>query len=181
MKKGLIIKDKGGQFYLMAAIIIAAILLGFLTMSNYSTKSESISVQDVGDELKIESEKVLDFGAYSSYSGSQIKDLMGSFSGDYVNYMRNDKDSYFLYGDSSQITIAGYSLLDTTIEVDAGEGKIPLNMNGGEMTFHDINPASDHIVITIDESDYEFELKSGKNFYFILFEESGGQKYVAKN
>jgi hypothetical protein len=173
--------NKRGQFYLIAAIIIAAILMGFITMSNYSTKWESISVQDMGEELKIESEKVLDFGTYNAYSQNQMKDLMGNFSENYTNYVRNDKDSYFLYGDSSQITIAGYSQSDKIIKADAGAGQVLLSMKGGKITFHDINPASAKIILIIDETDYEFELKSGENFYFILFEESGGQKYVAKN
>ena len=101
-KRGWLIKGKTAQFYLIAAIIISVVILGLVTMSNYSRRQESIRTENIGEELNIESEKVLDFGTYNGYSESQMQDLMENFSGNYINYVQEGVDFYFLFGKQQQ-------------------------------------------------------------------------------
>ena len=174
-------RDKRGQFYLIAAIIISVIILGLMTMSNYSRRQESIKTETIGEELKIESEKVLDFGTYHGYSESQIGDLMKNFSRDYINYVQQGVDFYFLFGNSNKVTFVGYSQLDVTIYVNVGSGKSAINLNNREIVSQEFTPTSDNITITIEETDYDFELKKGQNFYFVVSQDIEGEKHVVKN
>jgi len=58
-------RQKRGQFYLIAALIIIAVIIGFAGISNYIQKKEVIKLYDLGEELGIESQNVLDFGTYN--------------------------------------------------------------------------------------------------------------------
>ena len=37
------------------------------------------------------------------------------------------------------------------------------------------------IIVTIEEIEYTFKLKLGENFYFVIFQEIGGEQYVITN
>src|SRR3972149_7820512 len=174
MKRG----DKRGQFYLVAAIIISVIVIGFVSMSNYSRRQETTNIQNVGRELSIESEKVLD---YATYGGHDEKQTMKNFTERYITYLGADKDSYFLFGNTAQITVVGYAQSDKTIYVNTSSGQITVDLNIGQISSQDFNPPPNNVTLTIDGEDYEFGLKSGENFYFIMFEETGGEKHVIRN
>jgi len=96
MKRG----NKKGQFYLIAAIIISLVIIGFANLKNYSTRQSTITISNFGEELQIESENVLDFGTYNGYSSSSMQELMKNLSADYINYVRDGEESYFLFGDN---------------------------------------------------------------------------------
>jgi hypothetical protein len=177
MKRG----EKRGQFYLIAAIIISVILIGFMAISNYLIKPGTVSLEDTRDELSIESEKVLDYGTYNSFSEGNMKELMENFSEDYINHVQQGKDSYFIFGSTGQIELVGYSQEDNVIYIDAGEGQTPVEMNAGEIASHDFNPTQENVSVQLNGSNYEFELKQGQNFYFIISEEIGGEEHVATN
>lgn len=172
---------KRGQFYLIAAIILSLLILGFISMTNYSQRQTSITVSDFGKELNIESKNVLDFGTYSGYSQTQMHEFMKNFSTDYINNVRDEKESYFIFGDGSLITVVGYSEKTKTIFVGVGTGKNTMTINAQQISQQDFNPAASAITITIEGEDYSFALKSGKNFYFILFEEIGDEEYAVRN
>lgn len=177
MKRG----EKAGQFYLIAAIIISVILIGFVSMVNYSKRQESISLQNIGEELKIESENVFDFGTYKGYDESQMQGLAGDFIDDYINYNDDKKDSYFLFGNTNNIKVFGYSESDKIIYVDAGSGYVEMSITAGEISSHEFTPAGNDIIIKIDEKDYEFKLKSGENFYFVILDNIKGEEHVVRN
>ena len=180
MKRGLV-NDKTGQFYLVAAIIISVIIIGLVTFSNYSTSQESTSIQNVGEELKIESGKVLDFGTYNGYDDAQMQDLMEDFTSKYITYVQNGGDYYFLFGNSDKITVVGYSKTIGTIDVDTGFEKTSIDIPAAEITSQEFNTPSDNIIITVNGTDYLFELKKGENFYFIVSQSIGGETHVTRN
>jgi hypothetical protein len=173
---------KDGQFYLIAAIIISVIVIGVVGVSNYARGQETAkSIEDMGDELKIESEKVLDYGTYNRYSDAQIMDLMENFSENYINSVQGGIDFCFLFGTSSSIRIVAHFQSDTTIYLNTGAGESPISLTGGQTESEDFSPTSTNATITIQETDYSFELKEGKNFYFVVSQDIGGEKHVAKN
>ena len=173
--------EKKAQFYLIAAIIISVIILGLVTMSNYARSRESINIQEVGEELKIESEKVLDYGTYNGLTEDEILNLMETFSKYYINSTGNNGNYYFLFGNSSKVKLVGYSESGTTISIDTGTGKIPIEIDSGEILSEEFISPSDNIIISIDGTDYNFELKKGKNFYFVVSQNIGDEKNVARN
>mgnify|MGYP001600943155 FL=1 len=57
---------KRGQFYLLAAIVIIVLILGYAGVSNYINKRNATKVYDVKEELNIEGKDVLEFGVLRS-------------------------------------------------------------------------------------------------------------------
>ncbi len=145
--------DKSGQFYLLAAIIIIAFIIGFVAISNYSKKRTPVKVNDFGEELKIESEKVLD------YIAIQNQDELADFRTTYSDYAaENNIDIYFIMGKGGSIK--------------SYRGTIETN------THTEVPPL---IEMTVEDAVYSFDLKPGENFYFILIQEIEGEKHVFTN
>ncbi len=175
-------RGKKGQFYLLAAIVIIGVILGFAGISNYSKKKEDVKIYDIGDELGIESGEVLDFGTYNQYDESGMKNLLVDFNAMYTDYAGEGKNVYYVFGNKDKITIAGYSeLIAGTISVDYGSTSGPSVLIISEKGYitEEFNPKGNKIIVTIEGNEYEFELKQGENFYFVISQEIGGEKYIA--
>jgi hypothetical protein len=149
-------RGKRGQFYLLAAIIIITLIVGFVTLQNYSYGKTSVKLDDLKEELAIESQNVIDYGT-SSHDDWDIQ--LEQFIESYVNYAGAGKDLYFIFGDSGSLQVKAYQNLKL---VDA-----PLiTTEGGE------------IFITIDNIEYKFDLLDEENFYFIVSQEIEGEKHI---
>ncbi|MBA7693811.1 hypothetical protein ES703_102400 [subsurface metagenome] len=145
---------------MIAAIIIITIILGFVAVSNYSKRKSIIKLYDLGEELGIESENVLDFGTYNYYNESEMEALLNDFIESYAEYIEEGIEIYFIFGNSEKITIIGYRELEDvpSIDVYTDPGK--------------------EIIVTINGTEYKFKLKSGENFYFIISQEIEGEEYI---
>jgi len=154
-------KQKKGQFYLIAALVIISVIIGYAGISNYLEKKESIKLYDLGEELGIESENVLDFGIYNELNESEMDTLLKEFVGTYASYIEEGIEIYFIFGDAEKITIMGYRELEEvpSISVYAPTEK-------------------DKVIVTINGIEYVFKLKPGENFYFVISQEIGGEQYV---
>jgi hypothetical protein len=171
--------DQKGQFYLIAAIIIIGIMIGFAAVSNYAQKRGTIKLYDLGDELGIESANVLDYGTYSELNETQMQALLSSFVQNYCIYAGEGRNLYFIFGNEQKITIMGCQELTSEISLESGGNILII---GGEETFsEEFFPGSRLVVITINDVEYKFHLKSGENFYFIIYEEVGGEEHVVTN
>ena len=177
MKRRWLIKDKNGQFYLVSAIIISVLIIGIIAVSNFSRSSESTNLQEIGKELSIESEKVFDSAIYN---GVDTKQRMITFANDYINYVNKD-DSYFIFGDGAGITVTAYSDISKTITLGGVSGDDTMILTAGQIKSQDFTPNSNDLILTIDGKSYGFELKDGKNFYFLIFSDIGGEKHAVRN
>jgi hypothetical protein len=169
VKRGM---NKTGQFYLIAAIILAAIIIGIITVSNYSKKEMSFEVYDLKEELQIESENVIDYGIYNEFSQTEMHELLDNFVQIYIDSESNDKDLYFVFGNENNMTLKGFQKSNQTVRLNnAIITTSPGAFVGG------INPVGD-LKVLIAENTYDFKLESGENFYFIIFQKIGGDEYV---
>lgn len=149
--------NKKGQFYLIAAIIIAGILIAISYASNYSQKRVSYEAQEIAEELRIEAEYVLDYELNNPGAGI---DEFQDFSMEFSDYAR-DKDIYFILVDLNNGLQDAYKYTGAT-KVQSGE----LYVGSGEIQY------------TIDKGTYTFPLEEGKNFYYVIIDYKGGEKYV---
>jgi hypothetical protein len=149
-------KNKKGQFYLVATIIIIGLVISLSVMTNYSTKTDSYSIEKVAKELSIEGQKVLD---YDSLHSSDSK--FGDFSMKYSAYAGEDKDIYFIVVDESNGIEEAYKYTN-------GE---KVNLSGDLVV-------GQNIKFTLDSKEYNFKLEDGENFYFVLVYDKGGERYV---
>ena len=154
-------RQKRGQFYLIAALIIIALIIGYAGISNYIQKKESIKLYDLGEELGIESENVLDYGTYNEFNVSEMEELLTGFIASYAEYIERGIDISFIFGNPDKIIVITYEELEgvpsTDIIYPEGEKKVTVTING--------------IV-------YEFKLKEGENFYFVISQELEGEQHV---
>lgn len=152
------IKNKRGQFYLVATIIIVGLLVGLSVVVNYSIKSSSYGIEKITKELNIEGEKVLD---YEAVNPSTELDEFDDFSEKYSAYIGDDKDIYFIIVDEEENVKEAYKYTDGT-KVDLSSDLI----------------VDSSIKFNLNSRTYNFELEKGKNFYFVLVYEKGGESYV---
>lgn len=177
---------KKGQFYLAAALIIIVLILSFAGISNYIGKRENVKIYDLKEELGIESSQVLDHGVYNEFNDSQINNLLGNFTETYSNYVETGLDLYFVFGNSDQLVIAGFTDLVTgTISYNSGESSsssLTITKGVYNATFIDRPEKNEKIKVKVDKMDYEFDLNEfGQTFYFVISQKTkGGDIYVEK-
>lgn len=171
-------KNKRAQFYLIAAVIIVAVILGFVAIQNYVKKKPQVKIYDLGDELGFEGGKVLEHGTFNP--GDEKID---EFIEEYADYSQEQgRQIYFIYGNTEIITIATYE------EVVVGE--ISIVIGGGNPTHIEDNPeqvveeipvsGQSQVEVIIGGHPYEFELHPGENFYFVISHEIEGETYITQ-
>jgi hypothetical protein len=171
-------RDKEGQFYLLTTVLIIAMIGGFILISNYSQKRSDIGFDYIKEELSIESEKVIDYGINNN---KNIKVLLENFTKTYSTYSEAE-NLYFVFGDRETLVLSGYQKLSSgTITIDVGEGDQILTLNKGVYNSIELTNPQENIKVTVNEIKYDFSLKSGENFYFIISKELEGEIYIITN
>ena len=172
--------NKRGQFYLIAAIIIIAIIIGFVAVSNYLEKDESTKVYDLGEELKIESAQVLDYGIYNELDEVDMAGLLTGFIEEYSKYGEINK-LYFIFGNTEKIVFLGYQELEGEVTVETDGISDSLHLYGGTTLNETYISPGDRVTVIINGVEYTFDLKPGENFYFILVITAEGEQHVVTN
>ncbi len=178
LKSGLLMKNKSGQFYLVAAVVLIGIIIGVSTTANYSKKEESPGINELRDEIRIESAKTLDYGISKGFNQAQMYQLMKNFTNYYVTYEgRNKKNLYFLFGTRSNLTISGYQEKSQTVTASSGSSQTVITEQAGNFT-GSFDPSGNELTLYIDSNPYNFNLSSAENFYFVVTENVGGGEYI---
>jgi hypothetical protein len=151
-------KNKKAQFYLVATIIIVGLLVGLSVVFNYSTRASSYGLEKITKELNIEGEKVLDYEAVNPATGL---DEFDDFSKKYSAYVGEDKDIYFIIVDEEENIEEAWKYSDS-VKTDLSNDLV----------------VDSSIKFTLSGRTYNFKLEEGKNFYFIVVYEKGGESYV---
>ena len=177
MKRGI---NKRGQFYLLAAIVIISVILGFSAVSNYAKKKSPVKIYDLGEEIGIESGKVLDFGIYNEYDEKSMTSLMENFTNTYTGFAGTSKKMNFIVGNVNKVYVYAYTEVPKgEVSVELGGQYSSLKVTSREVTKQELLPGGESkIVVTIEGNDYEFYLKPGENFYFIISQDISGETHV---
>lgn len=191
--------NKKGQFYLLAAIVIMALILGYVGVSNYISKKEATKVYDVKEELNIEGNNVLEFGILK---GDEIKLTTTTgeiFTGEdaiiqhfitlYTSYLEGVGENinlYYIFGNKNEIK--AYKIIDVS------SGSLNLDLGGGTVLKNDVikksvealegnqyTTSNGEVIVSIEGNNYPFDLKEGENFYFIVSQTTEGGQYVKTN
>jgi len=169
--------DKTGQFYLIAAIILATLVIGIVTISNYARKESNLQLHALKEEIQIESAHVLDYGLYKKLSDAGFYTLLLTFTEDYIDYQGKNKDLYFIFGNQNNITVTGYQETEKEVNISSGSSQAIITNEDGEFT-GGIAPEIDIVILSIGNTLYEFELNRGENFYFILSQKVNRGEYI---
>lgn len=176
--------NKSAQFYLLAAILLVAIIVGFVAVNNYSKNKNPVKVYDLGKELNVEGAKVLDWGTV------QEQDLSNIFNNFYKNFSlyagEGNRQITFILGDKEKICIYTSNTVPTGGE-SLGGSVIPItkdslseNCKPGTCKRESIGDNREKITCTLNSIEYEFELTPGENFYFIISQEINGEQHVVR-
>lgn len=152
-------KNKRGQFYLVASIIVVAVVIALAATLNNSSRESTNIAEDIAVELRIEGENVLD---YEENTGTNV--FVDQFSRDYSVYAGEDKDIYFIVVDKS-----------------TGFQDAYIYTNGQKVPLESDLVVGEEIVFRYDSRNYNFKLEEGKSFYYIIVYETGGDRYVVAN
>lgn len=177
-------RNKRGQFYLIAAIVIIAIVVGFATLSNFFNRGvvDEKKVYFLSKELDIEGAYVID---YSVFKNEVVVDLLEQFAQEYGQYAGDERNIWFVFGNAQNIYVATYEeVLEGTISIIGGGSpqdieyevigkgfkidKRPRDAAGVEKVTVKIN-------LDGEDVNYEFPLKAGENFYFVISQDVEGR------
>jgi len=171
-------EDKRGQFYLIAAVIIVGLVIGFAALRNRVMEERGFTkVYDLGDELNIETANVYDYGIFDETRNPD--ELIQSWREKYSVYAQGKIAGTWIliYGDGDAQNLEGWKFDKST-----ASGRIDLvgiteyNVESKEIEPTDVTNlleySEDSVKFTLGEFEHEFPLKSGENFFFII--ESGG-------
>jgi hypothetical protein len=175
--------NKRGQFYLIAAIVIIGIVIGFATLTNFFSRGlvDEKKVYFLSKELSIEGTYVID---YSTFKGTDAEILLGSFAEKYGQYAGENREIYFVFGDKDTITVATYEEISVgSISVTGGGNPIAQEIieRGFSKKVQDRGTGTDLSKVTVQVTqdgrtfDYEFDLKPGENFYFVISQDIEGR------
>jgi hypothetical protein len=180
--------NKGGQFFLIAAIVIIIVIVSVVTISNYTEKKNEVKLYDLKQEMGIESQQVLDYGTYNNLDSDEMRTLMENFIKNYVDYIEEEKNIYFIFGNKQEINALGYQEINNEsvcIKLNPpSQGSsdntecIPLGMQQTQTFSSNTEGSINVVVIRIEDNEYQFRLKPGENFYFVIWQKAGGQKNV---
>jgi hypothetical protein len=171
-------KDHKGQFFLIAAVIIIVVVVSIVTITNYTQTRDVVKLYDLGQELGIESQNVLDYGTYSELNESEMNALIENFIENYVSYIEGDKNIYFIFGNSQKINVIGYQeVVNESVCVDVGGTCTPY-LEIGETQEFLVGVGVTRVGITIGGIEYDFKLKRGENFYFVIWQNVGEERHV---
>ncbi len=146
------VKNKRGQFYLVATVIIVATILVYTGVTNYYLKKTYSTVEEVKEELDIESSHILEYGTFDD-----LRDFLSKYS----SYLGENFELYVIMGELGELNAYKY--------------------HNGEESEYDYSQSEEKASITIEGITYSFEILPGKNFKFIVINKISEEKYVAKN
>ena len=175
-------KNHRGQFYLIATMVLIAVIIGFATISNYAQKQSYGRIYDLGGELNIEGENILDYGTYNNLDKNATASILKNFAETYSVYIEEDIGVYLLIGDENSIFVIVREDLEEGLDIiDFTTGSAIKEFVKKEYFPSETFAIGDDIEVRINEDKYVFELKPGENFYFIILREADDEKYVITN
>ena len=175
--------DKRGQFFLIAALVIAGIIITF-GIINITTRApaEDVAIYDLSNEIGYESGQLIDRGVYMSLSPGQLSSQVISLIGNY-SASNPDTDITVVYGDAANITAVSYENVPSGSEgVNIGGTTSQVLQTRRTIQSHraSVNPSGNITVRLNDTESLSFDLKQGENFYLILKKNVKGERLVAQ-
>lgn len=179
-------KNKRGQFYIIAAILILIVVAGIIGVKTYvTTTPEPRGIESIGSELKEESFRVVDYGIYND---KNVTEYLNNFTDNYAPYFlkkTNNANIIFVYGNRSYL----YSVKYYNASVGTISATVP-GFTGGWYPEGDFvnrtriipDPSSNNVTVTIFNKTYIFDLKDkNEMFYFVIVQEKEGEVNVEKS
>jgi hypothetical protein len=171
--------NKGGQFYLIAAIIIVTLIIGFATVSNVFRDDSSTKLYDFGEEFGFEGNEVIEHGVYSEYDEGDMELLLENFAAIYKTYIDQGGSTsslHFVIGNKESLTLYSFTEVNGgSVNLDFSGKYSSLIIQNTDVSERDItgDVEGDSVSVVIDDINYDFNLRQGQNFYFFIEGDEG--------
>ena len=172
-------RNKKGQFYFVSALVIILIIISFIVLNNQFSKSKNTELKDIKEELNIEIERFLEYGANSNLTDNEMQDLFLNFSLNYILKLGENKNTVFMFGkENGNLILKGHMIEDSeNISIETGSSIVNISEGAFEET---ITTAGSDITLTSGSHQYVFDLLEGQNFYYFITKEYKGEKQIIK-
>jgi len=161
--------DKKGQFFLIAAIVISLIVitLGTVYITKVSPKAPETRIYDLSEEIKMESNQVIDNGVFysSSLSPQETENRINQLIANY-SQTNPDTDLVIVYGNKNRYCIVNYTTEESG-KISMG-GSSSTQQTGRQRAACSAPSSSGNVSVVIGNATYVFDLKEGQNFYVAL-------------
>ena len=170
-------KNKKGQFYLIAVLVIIAIFIGFVTISNYTEHNPVIDSQELKEEIQIEKRNVLDYISSENLDDTETENIFTNFSNQFITKIGEDKNIIFMFGKTNSIKLVGNIIAGTSVSYNVDGSFVELSEIG--LFEKDLIAVTENLIILkIDGSEYSFELFAGQNIYYLIKYNYDNEVYI---
>lgn len=174
--------QKRGQFYLLAVIIIIAIIASVATIYNQvQTKPSDEFHYDLSKEIEFESSKVLDRGVFFAESEDTLKAQIKNIT-DYYAYSNPRQDLIIVYGNEQNIHFFYYNQTQSGSVGFSFGGTNVVTQPVSTIHFQSATQVRNESTITINitsDVSHTFNLRKGQFLFVVLKEEKDGERYIS--
>jgi hypothetical protein len=172
--------NKRGQVFLMAAVIITGLIFGASRTLNYvSVGSNQEAFYDLTDEIGYEVGRVIDYGVFN---GLTPKEEVFGFIGNYTEYLITE-EFVVVYGKFGDVFAVNYERLSdpSSLRILTGVSGISIPIETTQTTYANLvyDQTSQKVTVKIRDINYDFNLKQGENFYFVIIKDDDEEKFVS--
>ncbi len=192
--------DKRGQFFLLAAVIISAVIISLGTSTNkVTTNDEPDSFYDFSYEVKREVGAFLDYEVYSGFNDETNLSEFVNLLAEEAEERNLGSDFIFIYGggdEPSEWNIKNFGSVSIYAEgeeimgLNEGESRICFeqmcqdieNINNFDEldnnVFLDLELDRDTILIEINGNEFTFPLSDYQQVIFVMQKDVDGNRYI---
>lgn len=178
-------KNKRGQFYILAAIVIILIVVSLSGVFIYAAATpEPETIENIASDLEKETPRIVDYGIYSR---TDLNELLRNFTtSEFAPYFLQKTEIaniVFVYGNKEELYSVQYKEAVTgTISANIGSGaNWEIIGDYAEITDLTVNPTDTYVEVEILDQNYRFDLRDNEMFYFLIVHEKEGERYVQRN
>jgi len=111
--------NKRAQFFIIAALILAGIILIFgKTYTSSKTAQDNLKVYDLSNQIQYEASQVIDNGVYNDRPLSETTEALKNLS-ELYSKLNPDSDIYIMFGNSSELHLIEYNSTSRKVEETA--------------------------------------------------------------
>lgn len=165
-------KNKKGQFYFLAVILLAAVFITLVTVSNKISYTPQSNAFYESHEINFEVSHLLDYAANENLSDSASRLKFENFSKSWVDEFGSDKNVFFIFGNSTNITLLGNKVSGTSLLVNTGSGNQTISNSG--FFENNYTLSGNNAKLYLDNQNYNFTFYSGQDIYYLI-------KYIYNN
>ncbi len=178
-------KNKRGQFYIVAAIIIILAVAGIASIRTYAVITpKPRSIESVGSELREEGFRVVDYGIYNK---ENITKYLNNFTDAYAPYFlrkTGNANAIFVYGNKTDLFSTKFDNVSTgRVSASVGTSNPSWNMDTSfvNRTRIDYDHETNKVTVIIFNNPYKFDIRDNEMFYFVIIDEKDGEVYIEKS